>query len=129
MIGESAADAGVIKANAATDAAAKINLRMFPPAFSLPGARQRSPKPCQRHQYRHAAANAIAPLAGAILLRLLRCKMRHFLNCTSTVIDWRLAPTIIPQTALFRRPHHPGQPRRLRDMPERICRSRAGTVQ
>jgi hypothetical protein len=39
-IGESAADAGPSRAQpatdtAATDAAAKINLRMFPPAFSV----------------------------------------------------------------------------------------------
>ncbi len=57
MIGD-CADAGPARANAATDAAASINLRMFPPAFfveralaplrTLPVSRTNTEKPAER---------------------------------------------------------------------------------
>src|SRR3979411_202954 len=64
MIGD-CADAGPARANAATDAAARINLCMFPPA-RLCEARQRRGRDAlfKAHQYREADRNAIAPLAG-----------------------------------------------------------------
>jgi hypothetical protein len=60
MIGD-CADAGPARANAAIDAAANINLRMFPPARFLQSAEQPCPDALfQRHQYREAMRNAIA---------------------------------------------------------------------
>jgi hypothetical protein len=59
------AEAGPTTASVAIDAAAKINLRIAPPA-SLQGTNRR-PRDIRPHQYREAVTNAIAPLAGSDL--------------------------------------------------------------
>src|SRR5256885_5424855 len=71
------AAAGPTRVHAAIDAAANINLRMFPPAYFVERAQIAPKLVCQPHQYREADGNAIAPLAGAILRALLQRKMRH----------------------------------------------------
>src|SRR6266487_6791597 len=61
------AEAGPARANAATDAAAKINLRMFPPAFLLRSALARCSGRCMpAAPIQRSRLECHCPLAGSV---------------------------------------------------------------
>jgi hypothetical protein len=77
MIGDCAAAGltrvGPARANATTDAAASINLRMFPPAYFFRSARSEACMPAAPIQ--RSRTDCHCPLAGAASQAVLHCKM------------------------------------------------------